>query len=399
MAGLMSGNRAAVDSDAEREIPAFLHILQRRLWLQNAVAWLWQGWRISAGLLVGVGLIHVGWRPVPLLPWLMLAALPPLLALGAGLWLRRPSLANCAWVADRRFAGQALLVSAWELLTDPCPAPASAPLILARAGQAALTWRQQLPARYPWILPGPARAALILSLGGIFLLATVHRVPESTLLRLMPESPTPPPLLAHETTGSESPAHPLVTDTPLSPGATPVARQALQLQTEGGGEPPARSSTGHPIPGDRERSNGELAAMTTPQSPMNGPNSPPGVNPGEVASLTQVSSRATPATVGSGAGVDAPGAGVDPRQVPLDRSAEAPLALRYVELTRSGTADPTTTSAGSELEPTIVSSPEPMIAAAPPAERVSLPAGAGGGPALRRYVAAYFATRSAEDGR
>jgi len=40
-----------------------------------------------------------------------------------------------------------------------------------------------------------------------------------------------------------------------------------------------------------------------------------------------------------------------------------------------------------------------MIAAAPPAERVSLPAGAGGGPALRRYIAAYFATRSAEDGR
>lgn len=397
MAWRVNGKQTTADLDAEGAIRAFLHILQRRLWLQNAVAWLWQGWRISAGLLVGAGLIHVGWRPVPLLPWLMLAALPPLLALGAGLWLRRPSLANCAWLADRRCAGRALLVSAWELLTEPCPAPASAPLILARAGQAALTWRQQLPARYPWILPGPARAALILSLGGIFLLATVHRVPESTLLRLMPESPTPPPLLAHETTASESPARP-ATDRPLSPGATPVARQALQLQTEGGDEPPARSSAGHPISGDRERSSGELAAMTTQQSPMNSPNSPAGVAPGEVAPLTEVPSRATLATVGSGAGVDAPGAGVDSRQAPLNRSVEAPLALRYVEIIRSGTADPTNTSAGSELEPTIVSSPEAMIAAAPPAERVSLPAGAGG-PALRRYVAAYFATRSADDGR
>jgi hypothetical protein len=139
--------------------------------------------------------------------------------------------------------------------------------------------------------------------------------------------------------------------------------------------------------------------MTTQLSPMDSPNSPPGVAPGEVAPLTEVPSRATLATVGSGAGVDALGAGVDPRQAPLNRSVEASLALRYVELIRSGTADPTNTSAGSELEPTIVSSPKPMIAVAPPAERVSLPAAAGGGPALRRYVAAYFAIRSAEDGR
>lgn len=396
MARLMNG-RGAADRDAERGIRTFLRILQRRLWLQHSVAWLWLGWRISAGLLVGAGLIHVGWRPVPLLPWLALAALPPVLALSAGLWLCRPSLADCAWLADRRFESRALLTSAWELLNAPRPMPASAPLILARAGQAASSWRQQLPVRFPWLLPGPARAALILSLGGIFLLATLRGGPGSTFL--MPESPTPPLLLAPQIDRSAPPARP-ADDGPPASGATPAARQATRRPTEAGGASPARSSPGQPVDGELERAGGRLAAMPTGQAPPNDPGTPPDVIPGEGSRVTPVSSHAASTAVGLGTGDDAPGIGIDSRQARLDPAVDARLALRYVDLTRSGTAEPTVAAPGGELEPAVAAPPKPTAAAAPPpAERVSLPAGAAGGPALRRYVAAYFATRSPDDAR
>lgn len=148
---------------------ALVRQVRTRLWLAALLRELPGGLWLGGGLLLLGGLCHLLLYPLSMGMLLLLALLPPVLALLHALFRRCPTLAQSARQADAWFEGHALITSAWELRQQRTLTPTAA-LVRERAARAADAWRDGVARQLPLRWPQAGTLALLLAATGLLLL-------------------------------------------------------------------------------------------------------------------------------------------------------------------------------------------------------------------------------------
>lgn len=374
------------------DLMRFVAGIRTRLWLSRCVgqverALWWSAGLVGAGTaaaLLGAGL---GWRQ-----GLLVALVPPVVAIGHALIFRRPSLEAAASAADRAFAFGELLISAVEQARLPRQKRAGAGLLVQdRAERRAMTVSGDLAKGLPVRLGARALIPLAIGLACLFLLVSVEGAARFSLRP--PMAPVEP---LHAASRVAEPSASILLGAQRALAGLEAERDAQSRQAVGAGV----DRRGRPgLGADRadagnRRQPGERAARQGAAADSPGASARP---PGSVIETGDAAKDGT--DMGHRAGGDAAGKAAAPDTPPAVDAGETPGGhpVRYVDI-EARTAD-TVGPGAIPLAPVrhggIQDNSDAVSGYAP-----STPAGivqrTGFPPALARVVADYFALLESE---